>query len=392
MLPYKPSPSVYVHIPFCLEACPYCNFNFRLIRNFDHEFLVDYCQAIVDEWQLYNEKEGPFKTIESIYFGGGTPSLLKPHQIGIIIDKILFSKPKKIEISLEANPDGLLEEKEGLILNEFKQAGVNRLSLGIQSLNDQKLKNLGRNHHVKDVRRVVTEARKKGFINISGDLMGGVPKEDFLSFKKDVHDFLSLELNHISYYSLTLEEKTSYFDRFQKGELSFPKDDQDGEFLRYAREIFEKNGFEGYEISNYAQNGYRSHHNLGYWEYRNYIGLGAGAHSFIKRKGMHERMMNEKNPRKYVQKVQNGVFPHVFREEIVGKKAMGEFVFTGLRKKSGIKLNDFSRIFSLDLKKVFGQEIEELQKINLLHIDQKGNLLLTEKGVFLSDSVFEHFI
>jgi len=202
MRPYNLSPSIYVHIPFCVKACPYCNFNFRLLHNYEEKFLEDYVLALIHEWTLFQEVNGTFSNIQSLYFGGGTPSLLDPALIFKIIEDLNPNKNKEIEITLEANPDGFSKSDVFSCLKEFRQAGVNRLSLGVQSLNPKLLSRLGRTHSPAQVRDVIQTARKVGFSNISCDIMGALPEEDLCTFQKDVEDFLSLEVDHISFYSL----------------------------------------------------------------------------------------------------------------------------------------------------------------------------------------------
>lgn len=332
------------------------------------------------------------KEITSIYFGGGTPSLFSPDNAARIIDKIMSTSTSNsdLEITLEVNPKTVDIEK----LKAFYAIGVNRLSIGVQSFQDRFLRNLGRVYGSDDAINLIEDARSSGFSNIGLDLIFGVPDQTLGLWKMDLEYTLFLRPEHISVYNLTIEENTPFYDLQKKGRITLPDELVQVRMFRLAQDMFVKAGYEHYEISNFSLPGFRCRHNEGYWILEEYMGFGAGAHSYLREGSSHGdwgiRWKNINDPYEYISRLSSSCSAVVEREELTREEAIKETIFLGLRRLEGIDLDDFRKRFGLSLKKVFSNIIPYLLEENLILIDEE-RLKLTTKGILLSNEVFLRF-
>jgi len=367
---------VYIHIPFCKSKCNYCDF----LSFSDRESLfVPYKDALINE--IGNCSVLETSHIETIFFGGGTPSLFPAEFLFEIIEAL---NKKNIlsnaEITVECNPDTI---KPGY-LSALKSAGFNRLSFGLQSSNNELLKKLGRVHTFEKFDYSYNEAIRSGFDNINIDLMFALPGQDIENWEKTLAYTMSIKPTHISTYGLKIEEGTPFYDNPQ---IVLPDDELDREMYYLANQILKSNGYIRYEISNFAKPGFESKHNKIYWTYKNYVGLGLGAHSFVDNK----RFNNLTTIDEYITVKGN---LQLLRQNIVNidkKEAMSEFMFLGLRMSDGVNARTFKERFRVDLFETYRSQIQKLEKLGLL-IYEKNRLYLTDKGVDLSNMVFCEFL
>ena len=380
------NPGIYVHIPFCVRKCNYCAF---LSGASDEAMRERYVKALCEEIRIRarfmsDHAHGVFDTI---FFGGGTPSLLSSEQIARIISELKanFNIDNKAEITLESNPATLSMES----LKGYRDAGVNRLSMGVQSMDDDILRRLGRIHTAGDVIRDVQNAREAGFDNINLDLMFAVPGSSLETTIMDIDAVTSLEPEHISFYSLQLEEGTAFFKKFEQGELIEVPDEIDREIYHVGAKLLRDKGYEHYEISNFAKRGYESRHNLKYWEMAPYMGLGLGASSFID----NSRVMNVCSLDEYFNLTGKGLAPSAEVHENSEHDSVAEAVFTGLRKIDGIKYIDvlgsyeeFWEYYSDAFK-----EARQYEREGKLIIDEEG-MRLTSDGIDISNSIMALFV
>ena len=380
------NPGIYVHIPFCVRKCNYCAF---LSGASDEALRERYVKALCEEIRtrarlMSDHGHGVFDTI---FFGGGTPSLLSSDQIARIISELKanFNIDDEAEITLESNPATLSMES----LKGYRQSGVNRLSMGVQSMNDEILKRLGRIHTAWDVIRDVQNAREAGFDNINLDLMFAVPGSSLETTLIDIEAVTSLEPEHISFYSLQLEEGTAFFKEFERGELKEVPDEIDRETYHAGAKILRDKGYEHYEISNFAKRGYESRHNLKYWEMAPYLGLGLGASSFID----NSRVMNVCLLDEYFNLTGKGLAPSAGVHENSEHDNVAEAVFTGLRKVEGIRYEDVlgsCEKFWEYYSDVF-EEAREYEREGKLVIGEEG-MRLTDEGIDISNSIMALFV
>lgn len=380
------NPGIYVHIPFCVRKCNYCAF---LSGASDEALRERYVKALCEEIRtrarlMSDHGHGVFDTI---FFGGGTPSLLSSDQIARIISELKanFNIDDEAEITLESNPATLSMES----LKGYRQSGVNRLSMGVQSMNDEILKRLGRIHTAWDVIRDVQNAREAGFDNINLDLMFAVPGSSLETTLIDIEAVTSLEPEHISFYSLQLEEGTAFFKEFERGELKEVPDEIDRETYHAGAKILRDKGYEHYEISNFAKRGYESRHNLKYWEMAPYLGLGLGASSFID----NSRVMNVCLLDEYFNLTGKGLAPSAGVHENSEHDNVAEAVFTGLRKVEGIRYEDvlgsYEKFWEY-YSDVF-EEAREYEREGKLVIGEEG-MRLTDEGIDISNSIMALFV
>ena len=328
---------IYIHIPFCKSRCIYCDF-YSTTRLQDRE---EYVRCIEQETALRapafaQQMANKGDILKTVYFGGGTPSMLCERHIGDILYSIRssFYHTQIQEITLEANPGDLSEDK----LRGLREAGINRLSLGVQSFQDTLLHRLSRRHNGAEAIAAVKAARKAGFENISIDLMYGLPEQTMAQWMADIEQAIQLDVEHVSAYCLTYEEGTPLYRMLQKGEVSELDEERCNQMQDTLEEELEKNGIKRYEISNYARDGYQSKHNGSYWTGAPYLGLGAGAHSYD---GAYRRQWNPDDIRAYMATIQNGQLP--LEEEVLSEvDRYNEAVMLGLRTREGIHLNRFS--------------------------------------------------
>ena len=373
---------LYVHVPFCVEKCHYCAFVSTTSKNNE---LVEYPTLLMREMQLHPAGMGP---IASVYFGGGTPSLLQPEQVATLLEEIAarMGIQPEAEITLEANP-GTVDIH---ILKRFRDAGINRLSLGIQSFDDCRLKCLGRIHTTQQSHQAFQDAREAGFTNISVDLIHSLPGQSLDQWRLELLQVIRLNPEHISIYGLTVEDGTGFARTYPPESPELPDEDLSADMFECADELLTASGFEHYEIANYARTGYRSRHNSGYWERDGYLGLGVAAHSFL-REGYGVRFSNPDNLEEYRQVVTSGRMTRVGEQFLTQSEAMSEYIFLGLRLSKGIDLHAFEREFGSSLKSVYGPAVADLITLGLL--TQNGQVItLTQRGMLLSNQVFSRFL
>lgn len=369
---------IYLHIPFCKRKCAYCDF-YSVANKSDIENFIN---AICTEIKLQSEYLGDEK-IQTIYFGGGTPSMLSSNQIEKILEEIYrhFTVEQNNEITLEANPDDLNEKYLKAIFN----IGVNRLSIGIQSFNDLDLQLMRRKHTVNQAISSIIEAQKTGFINISLDLIYGLPDLSLKKWEGNIDQAIKLNIQHISAYHLTIEPNT-LFQKLQKNQkLNLPNEKESLEQFQLLVEKTKENGFLHYEISNFAKDGSISLHNTNYWMDVKYLGLGPSAHSY----NLTSRQWNISNLRAYLDSITKGKIP--FEVEILEEKEKyNDYMITSLRTMWGLNFEKLEKDFDKKYLKYFLSKTENLLKENLLR-KSGNNFILTEKGIFISDNIMESF-
>ncbi|WP_082233784.1 radical SAM family heme chaperone HemW [Halobacillus massiliensis] len=372
--------SAYIHIPFCQQICHYCDFT----KFFYNEQLADeYLEALEKEIHAYIP--GEKAQLNTIFVGGGTPTALTSQQLKKLLEMINshFEIDKCREYTFEANPGDLDVEKVKLL----KAYGVNRISLGVQVFDDKMLEELGRVHRVKDVYTNVDRLLNEGLTNISIDLMYALPGQTVEDFDKTIDEALQFDLPHYSSYSLQIEPKTVFYNRYKKGKLIKPPEDDEAEMYELLQRKLKKAGVHQYEISNFAKAGYESQHNLTYWNNEYYYGIGAGSHGYLP--GV--RTINIRPLPAYVKKATADGKPILHEEPIGEKEQMEEEMFLGLRKTEGVSMIRFQEKFNRSIKDVFGMAVPHLEQRGLIReADQR--LLLTEKGKILGNEVFQEFL
>lgn len=373
---------LYLHFPFCISKCPYCDFNSYQLKE-DNQ-ISSYISALYQEITTYSKKLKK-SNIKTVYLGGGTPTILSGVQIYNILEfcKSKFTIDKDAEITIEANPGTLDGEKIKLII----ESGINRLSLGAQSFNNLFLKKLGRIHNTQDIIDSYYLAREKGFNNINIDIMFALPEQTTEDLQVTLKKAVSLKPDHLSLYNLTVKPGTEYYKKYKKGKLKLPNEDEEFDMYNWAIKFLEESGFEHYEISNFARPYKRSMHNLIYWQNKPYLGIGAGAYSFIKG----YRYMNYENPERYTKEMMSGKLPVDNGEKLSLRKRMIETIILGLRTKDGVGYKKFKTRFGVNLNDIFFKQVNKLVNLALL---EKGDckIKLTKKGIFLANTVFREFV
>jgi oxygen-independent coproporphyrinogen III oxidase len=373
--------SLYVHIPYCQVKCPYCDFNSYAATSWPEDA---YTSALIDELRG-RVVAPPFAgaTVTTIFFGGGTPSLFQPATIGRILDAVAAHCPlaADLEVTLEANP-GTVERAR---LAGFRAAGVRRLSFGIQSFQAPLLVTLGRVHDAEDARAAIRAARAAGFTDLNLDLIFAVPGETRGAWAADVAEVIAWEPEHVSAYNLTYEAGTPFHTLRARGSLQ-PLDDEDELWMyQHARGALAAAGYEQYEISNFARPGHHARHNQSYWRGVDYLGLGAGAHSYAHLPEWGFRWSNERIPERYIAAVARGDAA-VGTETLSFETAAAEFVFLGLRESAGIDPAAFAARFGRSLDEVH-PEVATFRDEGLLE-ERAGRLALSERGLLVADSIF----
>ncbi len=373
---------LYLHFPFCISKCPYCDFNSYQLK--ENNQISSYISALYQEITAYSQKLKK-SNIKTIYLGGGTPTILSGVQIYNILEfcKDKFTIDKDAEITIEANPGTLDSEKIKLLT----ESGINRLSLGAQSFDDLFLKKLGRMHNTQDIIDSYYLAREKGFNNINIDIMFALPGQTKEDLQTTLKQAVSLKLDHLSLYNLTIKSGTEYYRKYKKGKLKLLNEDEEFDMYNWAINFMEESGFEHYEISNFALPYKRSTHNLIYWQNKPYLGIGAGAYSFIKG----YRYMNYENPARYIKEVINNKLPIDHGEKLSLRKRMIETIILGLRTKDGVSYKKFKARFRVNLNDIFSEQIKKLVSLGLLK-RENYRIKLAKKGVFLANTVFREFV
>ncbi|HGH7852561.1 TPA: radical SAM family heme chaperone HemW [Streptococcus agalactiae] len=371
----KPT-SAYVHIPFCTQICYYCDFSKVFIKN---QPVDAYLQALIREFRSYDITE-----LRTLYIGGGTPTSISAVQLDYLLTEL--SRDLNLntleEFTIEANPGDLTVDK----IEVLQKSAVNRVSLGVQTFNDKHLKRIGRSHNEAQINSTIDALKTAGFQNISIDLIYALPGQTMDDVRSNVAKALSLNIPHLSLYSLILEHHTVFMNKMRRGKLHLPTEDLEAEMFEYIISEMERNGFEHYEISNFTKPGFESRHNLMYWDNVEYYGVGAGASGYLD--GI--RYRNRGPIQHYLKGVSEGNAR--LSEEVLSKnEMMEEELFLGLRKKEGVSIGKFEQKFGTSFEKRYGQIVQELQSDGLLK-ENNGFIQMTKKGLFLGDTVAEKFI
>jgi putative oxygen-independent coproporphyrinogen III oxidase len=375
--------TIYVHIPFCLQKCGYCDFNAYLYR---HDTAQTYLSALRREI-VHTAREQPWMgyIVPSVYFGGGTPSTLAPADLTSLLSLIKDSFPLSAdaEITLEADPGTI--DLAGL---EVLQAGgFNRISIGVQAFDDGLLRRLYRLHSAADARCVLIWARQAGFMDLNLDLMFGLPGQSLPAWEESLHEAIAFVPAHVSVYGLTIEERTPFHRRQQRGELNLPDEEVQVAMFERADRLLTAAGYAHYEISNYALPGWRSRHNLHYWQHGEYLGFGAGAHAYLHG----YRRENERLPGRYVRAIVAGGSAAGVPELIDRTRRIHEGLMVGLRLREGIDLEAFARAYGVHLTSAYPEPIAELiYSGHMLYVD--GHLRLTDRGRLVTDAVLAQLV
>ena len=374
---------VYIHIPFCKQKCYYCDFISYANKE---QYFDKYVQALITEMSSFLDNNDV--EIETIYIGGGTPSIIDAKYIEKVMAK-LQEKNALItakEITIEVNPGTVTEEK----LKTYKKIGINRLSIGLQSTDNNILKTIGRIHSYEDFLNTYKLARNQGFGNINVDLMIGLPNQKISDIKSSLEEITELKPEHISVYSLIVEENTPIEKMLNIGKLELPDEELERNMYWYVKNFLELNGYKHYEISNFAKEGYESKHNLDCWNQKEYIGFGVAAHSYIN----DVRYGNTENIDEYIKNCNNGEFEQnkiidEIEKDIFSKEQ--EFMLIGLRKIDGISIQEFKNKFGDNPIFVFKNELSKLVDEGLVVVDF-DSIRLTNKGLDLANLVWEEFV
>ncbi|WP_042355001.1 radical SAM family heme chaperone HemW [Bacillus rubiinfantis] len=374
--------AAYLHIPFCEHICYYCDFNKVFLKG---QPVDDYLKGLEQEMRLTLTQHPIEEKLETIFVGGGTPTSLNEQQLEQLCESINNYLPLVAngEFTFEANPGDLSKEK----LQILKDAGVNRISLGVQTFDDELLKKIGRVHRAKDVYASLETIRSVGFENISIDLIYSLPTQTLADFQKTLTTALSLQLPHYSAYSLIIEPKTVFYNLFKKGKLPTPGEDIEAYMYELLMEEMAKHGLCHYEISNFSLTGYESRHNLTYWDNEPYYGFGAGAHSYLD--GV--RRSNIGPLKKYLEQINRGILPVQEYHTVSISEQMEEEMFLGLRKIAGVSLSRFQEKFNQNLIQIFSAEIKELTAKKWIEVND-DNIYLTKQGRLLGNEVFQMFL
>lgn len=383
---------IYIHIPFCKRKCEYCDFKSYAGK-----------EELVDEyikWLKYEVKEvgegnrldyennlDKLAIVKTIYIGGGTPSLIDSKYINEILEVVKqnYTLENDLEITIEVNPGTVNQEK----LEQYKKSGINRLSIGLQSTHDRLLKKLGRIHNYEEFLNTFKLARKVGFENINVDLMLGLPEQSIEDLKESVEEVIKLNPEHISVYSLIVEEGTPFYKKLEENQLELPKEEIERKMYWTVKQELEKAGYIHYEISNFAKAGFESKHNLSCWNQEEYIGFGTSAHSYTN----NVRYSNIDSMEEYIDnfKKESEADNFVFHEKQNEDSKMKEFMMLGLRKIEGVSIKEFKNRFTLNPIFVYRKELEKLVTEELIEIDG-DKIKLTNKGLDLANLVWEEFI
>ena len=372
---------IYIHLPYCLTKCPYCDFNsYGVGDNFPQE---DYTSAVLHEIDFYSGYLSQ-NSVSTIFFGGGTPSLFDPKSIDKMIKKVgeYTNLSEDVEISIEINPKTVNLEK----ISHFKDIGINRVSLGIQSFSERKLKFYGRLNSPEEGKEVLRDVSNSGFKNFNIDLIYGSAGESLDELERDIDISLEFNMTHMSAYCLTIEDGTRFGNMYKKGLLRLPGDNLLSEMFTLTNKLLTQNGFEHYEISNFCKLGYECRHNLIYWKCENYIGFGAGAHSHTNNERCSlwgKRWANLKNPKKYMEAMKNNRTAHEFTEILTREESLTDTLIMGLRLKNGLEVKQIEKKYRavLDQDKLRNLIEDELIKISY------GSLRITDKGRIFSNEL-----
>lgn len=375
---------LYLHIPFCVRKCAYCDF---LSSSGNEETIEYYVKALINEMQAYQPLKQTEKVV-TIFVGGGTPSVLEANQMQRIFEALreVFEIAEDAEITVEVNPGTVTPKK----LRVYRELGINRISFGLQSTDNAELKLLGRIHTYEEFLESYEMARKAGFTNINVDLISAIPKQTVKNWEETLKKIVKLEPEHISAYSLIIEEETPFAKLYGEGgtlEGDLPSEEDERLMYQKTEEILHANGYQRYEISNYAKEGMECKHNLGYWERKNYLGLGLGASSLVENR----RYCNTANLREYMERAGHPEGIRRNTEYLTVEEQMEEFIFLGLRKMNGISEQMFQDCFQKTIWDCYGDNLKKVMEKGLLK-QKEGRLSLTSKGIDISNYVFAEIL
>src|SRR5690625_4977851 len=372
--------SVYIHIPFCHEICHYCDF---AKMYYDQKLADDYLEALHKEMKLYLDD---FKiSPKTVYIGGGTPTSLTPKQLEKLFQTIhqFIHVDAVLEFTIEANPGEFYEEH----VQVMKSYGINRISLGVQVLDDDYLKELNRLHTVEDVNRSVNQLQKYDLNNISMDFIYGLPKQSIEHFNKTLEAALTYDLPHYSSYALQIEPRTVFYIRHQQGKLQKVKEEDEAAMYTSLIELMEKNGKKHYEISNFSEVGFERKHNLTYCNNEPYYAYGAGAHGYLN----DVRYGNVRPVNHYIKAIEANNKPVLNIEKLTLKEKIEEEMFLGLRKMDGVNDRTFQQKYSFSFYDIYKKEIQQLKEKGFIH-DTGTSIQLTENGMLFGNDVFSSFL
>ena len=396
---------IYIHIPFCVKKCDYCDF---LSAPADLETKEKYVEALINEIKLNKNKMSEY-VVDTVFIGGGTPSLLEENQISKIMSVLRDNLSENPEITIECNPGTITESK----LLEYKKSGINRISFGLQSANDEELKSIGRIHNYAGFLESYNLARKCGFDNINVDLMSALPGQTLKSYEETLNKVVRLEPEHISAYSLIVEENTLMYDRVKKAQIKginiLPDEESERKMYYLTNNILRSNGYRKYEISNYSKPGKECKHNIGYWQRKEYLGFGIGAASLYKE----NRYNNISDINKYIEVLTNNIKENSINnvgnssevenqvnilnsivknlQQLTERDRMEEFMFLGLRMMEGVSMEKFEQYFGKTYMEVYGKVQKRMEDKRFL-INDNGYVKLTEFGIDLSNYVMSEFL
>lgn len=362
---------LYIHIPFCKQKCYYCDF----ISYTNKDYCIEkYINTLLNEYRNYKAEEYIIKTV---YIGGGTPSYIDSKYIVRILKELNLANVE--EVTIEVNPGTVTKEK----LQDYKMAGVNRLSIGLQATQDRLLKNIGRIHTYEEFLQTYNLAKEVGFTNINADLMLGLPEQSLEDLQESVKKIINMQLKHVSIYSLILEEDTKLYDMVKMKKYILPEEETERKMYWLVKDLLESNGYVHYEISNFAKIGYESKHNMDCWNQKEYVGIGAAAHSYLNNR----RYSNKEEIEKYIENFEEKEV-HEEQDKISQEK---EFMILGLRKIKGVSISEFKNKFQDNPIYLFKEELNKLVNQELIEIDL-DNIRLTSKGLDFANLVWEEFV
>jgi oxygen-independent coproporphyrinogen III oxidase len=381
--------SLYIHIPYCISKCPYCDFNSHVVAEIPERAYTD---SLIQELNHYAELDAwRGRMIQSIFFGGGTPSTFHPASIGSILERVAarWGLLSDCEITLEANP-GTVDSAN---FQGYRACGVNRISVGVQSFQPRLLKFLGRVHSADEAKKAIRVVQAAGFDNFSLDLIYANPSQTLTDLAADLETALSFQSPHLSAYNLTIEEGTPFHHEFRSGRIKLLTEEEEIAMAELIEQRLNNAGLHRYEISNYARPGFYSRHNANYWRGGDYLGLGAGAHSYKKMNAsgvLGRRWSNEKNPGRYITNISDTKAAVADSEDIDLAKAAGESMFLGLRMTEGVSSEIFRNRFGKTPVELYPQ-INTWREGQLIE-EEAGFLRLTSKGLMVANSIFVQFM
>ena len=370
---------LYLHIPYCLHKCGYCDFN---SHPENREESVHYVDALLKELRSYAQKK---YTATSIFIGGGTPTILLPSQLKQILNTVQqsFNLIPDCEITIEANPATIKFEN----LQKIRDAGYNRISIGVQSFDQKELQLLERVHSEEEIHSTVHQARSANFKNLSMDLIFALPGQTIKKWQSNLKQAVDKKPDHLSTYNLTIEPATAFFKLHKRGKLILPHEEIQLEMYETTIRTLKDKGYQHYEISNFAKPGMESQHNINYWNNGEYIGVGAGASSYLNG----ERFKNTNLPSNYIREIKAKKNAIEQRERLDPINAMGETLMLGLRLLKGVSVDTFERRFQVSFQKTYGKVLDPLLNQELITFNQ-NHIALSRKGLFLADSVILKFM